>query len=807
MKRHLRKLAPLLALVLLAGCSFSNGDLVDAEQPLWEPGAQLALEPGAPVGQTFVARHAGLEAIELFLAQDPGAAPALTLHLRTEPGAEADLAQATARPEPGQEGAFYRFSFPAQSDSLGRYYYAFLEAVEPGTRLPTSGGASYLDGAAYQNHQALDRQLAFRLVYDPPRVALDLAVAGLGGLGLLVVAGLLFVVPGLALLNGLLPRRSLSWAVKLGLAPGISLALYPLLLLWTDLVGLHLGALYAWLPAGLGLLALVWQGRSWRPRQAWERLQQWARSEAAWPDLALLVLVGFVMAVRLVVVRSLDAPLWGDSNQHTLIVKLLTDAGGLFHSWEPYTPLDRFSYHFGFHSAAAAVHWLTGLHVVKATLWTGQLLNGLAVLALYPLALRITGSRWAGVWTVLLAGMLSPLPMAMVNWGRYTQLAGMVILPTAAWLTWEIVDSDERHWLPPVLLALVVSGLALTHYRVLLFYIPFVLALVLVYRDRARQTSLLPLVISAMAATVLFLPWLVNAYGSEVLRMFGLQLTTLPTQAAPFLLEYNAIGPLDSYLSPVWWLTMVLGVGVGLWQRRKPVLVAAVWWFLLLVMTNPGWLGLPGTGAITNFALFISAYLPASLFTGVLAASLGSGLDGRKWRPVLAALAILGLGMWGIADRMANLDVQQHALVTRPDIRAAAWIRENTAANSRFLINSFFAFGGGAVVGSDGGWWLPVLAERQVSVPPLNYASELSPESDLRQRVQDLGNLVQRDLDDPEVVDLLRREGITHIYVGQRQGRVNYGGEFVLSPAELAQSEHYTTVYHQDRVWILALKP
>jgi hypothetical protein len=163
--------------------------------------------------------------------------------------------------------------------------------------------------------------------------------------------------------------------------------------------------------------------------------------------------------------------------------------------------------------------------------------------------------------------------------------------------------------------------------------------------------------------------------------------------------------------------------------------------------------------------------------------------------------------MWGIADRMANLDVQQHALVTRPDIRAAAWIRENTAANSRFLINSFFAFGGGAVVGSDGGWWLPVLAERQVSVPPLNYASELSPESDLRQRVQDLGNLVQRDLDDPEVVDLLRREGITHIYVGQRQGRVNYGGEFVLSPAELAQSEHYTTVYHQDRVWILALKP
>jgi len=31
------------------------------------------------------------------------------------------------------------------------------------------------------------------------------------------------------------------WGVKLGLSIGLSLALYPLLLLWTDLVGLHLG--------------------------------------------------------------------------------------------------------------------------------------------------------------------------------------------------------------------------------------------------------------------------------------------------------------------------------------------------------------------------------------------------------------------------------------------------------------------------------------------------------------------------------------------------------------------------------------
>ena len=111
----------------------------------------------------------------------------------------------------------------------------------------------------------------------------------------------------------------------------------------------------------------------------------------------------------------------------------------------PYVDLDQFTYHFGFHSTAAALHWITGLPAPTATLWTGQLLNGLACLVLYPLVFRMTGSRWASVWAVLLTGLLSPLPMKMVNWGRYTQLAGMVILPSAGWLTWELYESEDRH--------------------------------------------------------------------------------------------------------------------------------------------------------------------------------------------------------------------------------------------------------------------------------------------------------------------------------------------------------------------------
>jgi len=811
MRRPLTRLAGLLLVLALSGCSFSGGRLLDADQPSWEQGSEISLEPGLPLGQTFVAQHGGLAGVELVLMADPGTAPTLTLHLRTDPQAGSDLATASLQLAGGQAPRLTRFSFPAQADSHGRYYYAFVEAAEPGAHVATGGAETYLNGAAYASHEPLDRQSAFGLVYDPGQTLLDLLGAGVAGLGLLLATGLLFVVPGWALLNWLLRGQALIWPAKLGLAVGISLALYPVLLLWTDLVGLHLGALYAWLPAGLGLTALAWHyGRTWRPRQAWAAFRQWLGSEAVWPDLALLLVLGLVVAVRLLTVRSLDMPLWGDSYQHTMIVQLLMDNGGLFDSWAPYVTLDQFTYHFGFHSTAAALHWLTGLPAWAATLWTGQLLNVLAVVALYPLAHRMaaglndTSRRWAGVGAVLFAGLLCQMPMAYTNWGRYTQLAGQAILPAAAWLTWEALDEPGPAGRRAALIALVVGGLALTHYRILLFYGCFVFALLLVaLRERSGQRLVRHLAAAGAGTLVLFLPWFWATYGTVVQQMFVIEITTPADQVNVFLQDYNQIGDLRTYMAPLAWLILVVGLGLGLWERRRGMLLLGVWWLLLLIITNPDWLSLPGTGIISNFALFIAAYLPAAVAAGYLAARLLDGAGRRRWLPALAVLLAVGLGLWGAGQRLADVDPKPHALVTRPDVRAAAWIRDNTPPDSRFLINSFFAYGGTSAVGADGGWWLPLLAGRQVTVPPLTYGGEVPLEAEARIRIQELNRLVHESSpDDPDLLALLQAEGVTHVYVGQRQGRVNYSGENAIDPQLLAESPNYRLVYHQDRVWI-----
>jgi hypothetical protein len=809
----------ILALLALAGGLFlvgrwgGQGRYVDADQPITGAAASAPVSPASPVGQTFVARHGGLAGIEFYLQPSVDAPQTLTLHLRTGPASPDDLVTTALQLTPDAAPGFYRFAFPPLPDSHGQYYYAFLSAssstesvssAQPIASVPLATGSAYLDGAAYQAHEPLDAQTGFRLVHSPPYMAQDLLKASLTWVGLLALTMLLFVVPGWAILALLGPQRRLAWTARLGLAVGASLAIYPVLILWTSLLGLRLGALYAILPVVVGLVVLVWCYRDWRPRWGWRALHAWARSDSLWPDLALLAVLALVFGVRLLVIRSLDAPLWGDGYQHTMITQLLVDNGGLFHSWAPYAELERFSYHFGFHSAAALLQWLTRSMAAEATLWAGQLLNGLAVLAVYPLGLRVSGSRWGGVWAVLLAGLLSPMPMYHLNWGRYTQLAGLVILPAAAWLTWEVVQAPERLRRLVALVALVVGGLALTHYRVLIFYAVFSVALLLIYLNRTSwRETLLRLAAAGAGAVLVFLPWLISTAGADFARVFGLQLTTTAANTHPVAQAANAIGSLDTFLAPVLWLASILGLGVGLWRRQRGALLIGLWWLLLLIATNPEWLSLPGTGAISNFAVFISSYLPAGLLSAVLAVHLTRPVVSKRWSSALLALLFVVLGLWGTRLRMGDLNTAKHALLTRPDVQAGAWIADNTAEESRFLVNSFFAYGGYAVVGSDGGWWLPLSSARLNTVPPLNYGGELVPGSSDRQAIEDLARQAQaKSPDDPQLLDLLRQRGITHVYVGQRQGRVNYAGDQVLDPEQLRDSPNYRLVYHQDRVWV-----
>ncbi|MHB0857731.1 MAG: hypothetical protein ACYC5M_09190 [Anaerolineae bacterium] len=802
----MRRTWHLILLVLLgltlAGCT----PFVSQDQPHIDAAQRINLTSHSTVGQTFTAHHAGLNGLEVYVEVDGGVQGELRLSLRENTDREVEVAGASWRAPTGGHVGYCRFAFPPVADSHQADYFAELSWQGNGqVVLPAADVSAYMDGAAYEDGEPQAKQLAFRTLFDTRSLLVGALLSTLAQWALVIGAGLLlFVLPGLALLRLFWPRDvSLDpWEV-LGMAGGLGIVVYPLLVVWSGVFGLHLGRWNAWLPVLVSMAVLVWRdGRrvlAWRPR--W---RAWRRSEAFVPDLAFVALAGLVFATRFAPISSIDLPMWGDSVHHTLITRLLVDHGGLFDSWQPYAALQSFTYHLGFHTAAAAFQWLTGVDTAQAVLLMGQLLNVMAVLALYPLTLRLGGSRWAGVVAVLVGGLLAQMPMSYVNWGRYTQLAGQVALPALVCLLWTAFRSPRPRRGLTALICLVFAGLALIHYRVLAIGIILfgVLVMIRLFSGGLKRTLRLfaPMV---AGATILALPWYYRVAGGSLYRILGEEFVPA-VQAEAGRSVAMSFGNLADFLPPLLWILVVPAAAYGLWRRERGAATLGLWWFFVLLAAYPNWLSLPGAGALSDFAVFIAAYIPVAVLLGLAAGwVLGRVAVGR--RAVLALLLVGVLGLWGARQRLGDFSVGNHALVTRADLRAAEWIKTYTPEDALLLVNSTFAYEGTMVVGIDAGWWLPYLTGRRTTLPPMPYASERGPVPDYAEEVNGLRMLLDaQPLSAPDVVNELRRRGVTHVFIGQRPMA---DATLPLDPSDLLNSPAFQVEYHEDATWVFSLLP
>ncbi len=286
----------------LTGCS----PYIHVEQQI--ASHSIEIKSGTTLGQTFVSQFTGLQGIQVKLEPVKPGTGVIVLHLLEGPTASTDIATARLPVEQVTSSGYYEFTFQPIFSSENHYYYTYLDVQGTGVvKVADAPGSLYLNGALYQDGASQDSQMAFNLTYDRKLLVSGLANLALDWVGLLLAGFFLFIVPGLALLSGLWPNSaSLSWPEKIGIAAGLSLALYPILLLLTNLVGLHLGAGYAWLPPLAGLVILVW--RAWRGRSK-SALRE--RFHLHWdnylPDIAFILVGGLVILTRFWAVRNLVA--------------------------------------------------------------------------------------------------------------------------------------------------------------------------------------------------------------------------------------------------------------------------------------------------------------------------------------------------------------------------------------------------------------------------------------------------------------------------------------------------------------------
>jgi hypothetical protein len=127
------------------------------------------------------------------------------------------------------------------------------------------------------------------------------------------------------------------------------------------------------------------------------------------------------------------------------------------------------------------------------------------------------------------------------------------------------------------------------------------------------------------------------------------------------------------------------------------------------------------------------------------------------------------------------------------------WIENHTPETAKFLANSFFAYDDNVIVGSDAGWWLPLLAHRENTVPPITYGHEAANKPRYIAQVNELGRFIEHNaLDAPQTIEMLKQKGVSHVYIGSRGGN--------LSLEALKASDAFSLVYHKDRVWIFAIQ-
>jgi hypothetical protein len=609
----------------------------------------------------------------------------------------------------------------------------------------------------------------------------------------LLAALILFMGPGFALLSFYPVKQPHGITFTVSLSFGLSVALWAILLAWFKLAGIKLQSFTCALIMALGWLVGLWRSRA--------RLNLGSLRQMLKPDLNRL-------AIWLVAAASLLTGLWGmrhqvaglgsDSYHHTLIAQLILQNGGLPSNYLPYAPLATFSYHYGFHALVAALDWLTrGIAVRLLVPVTFEFLMSAAVLSMAYLAESVTRSRAAALVSAVITGLLCVFPAFMANWGRFTQLTGSILMILFLGLFWRWMEAGFTRK-PLTLLAVMAAGIALAHYRITFMAMFAVLVLLGVYLATKHPTRavlfqhLVAWLSAAGLALGLGAPWLWLVVSN---RGQGYPVTIAQFAESSFSL--SRLGTTVVQYPTNVLLLAAAGAAIiwGCLKADRLVIWLAVWEAVMLVFSGPKLLG----DNMDTVSVVISSFIPLSLLVGWLAARL---YDRRPtssaWLQRLVTIALLVVSLWGVVTIRQNI-YPEAAMVRPNDLNALEWIRTNTPQDALFMVNTFhWDFNDEYIIGSDAGYWLPLLAGRQTLTLPMIYTVEKTTQAGLAQRLIAVDQL-EGDLASPAGIGLMRQEGISYIFIGERGGKIN------VSP--LLTSPYYELAYQRGNDYVLKFKP
>jgi hypothetical protein len=605
------------------------------------------------------------------------------------------------------------------------------------------------------------------------------------------VAALVVIwVPG-AIAARLLRASERDVIARIAVEIALGLSFWPILFLLTNTIGLAWNAIGARVFfASIVICVIPSAARNLRRRKI-----GWDSSPYSLLGMALILIVA---VTRVTQVAGVAFPLWVDSVHHTMIVRLLVDHGRLPSSYAPYISDSTFYYHWGYHAVMAFIAWISGMTSADALprllLVAGQVINVLTFFAVYLGAKVLLRSRRAALIAATLATLVSLFPAYYVSWGRYTQLCGLLLLTPLASAAWQLARHPS--WRRAVIVAMLSGGVLLIHVRIAVVFVTLFAILAGVLLMQRRLRGLAWCAAAGAAGLVIAAPWLIHlATTPQVQTILSPtaaeqsrwessnaapdDLLWAPHNLALFTLASGGLlglTPLARYttaarvIAVAWWLSLVF-----LLQTRKRresrfdgwrIGIVVAWIALTATAINLDRLGLPRLRVVTNSAAIILLFLPLSIIGAHLIRFAIDAIVPPRRRRIVTMVIILTIALGG-ASTMIHIINPQTILVTEADRTALAWIRTHTPANARFAVG-VQPWIGGSLMGIDGGYWIPLVAERASILPPGLYPWVVP-----ARRVEDITTLLEHWYDasqngDLAFLDTLRANGVTHIYFGPR---------------------------------------
>lgn len=608
----------------------------------------------------------------------------------------------------------------------------------------------------------------------------------------------LFTVPGTALLAGTSYVKTLPALQRWILVIMLSVAFYPIFFYGMRTLAPDMGIFAPQLMACLGV-SILWIGWRWRTGE-W---RNWVQLEPL--EWLALCVFGATLFTRFWIIREQPYPAWSDSLHHVLLTQLTATRGALPTTLEPYAPIPLDQYHLGLYALSGSLQLLAQVPAHTALLWTAQALNGLCGIGLYFVLDQKVGRVGALVGAVVV-GLLSHQPAWYVNWGRFTQMAGQVLLLVAWWILWETWKAWQKWpqqrgtvlWLT-FASAVLVSGLALIHFRVAAFLAPLMLMSALIEGCLALRNQQWRRWLAGMCITGLSILALISPALWDALRVYtALSAGPMNPASKTIYFDWNP-GDFPLLMAHPWlmWLA-VASACIGLVRRHSLTWLTLGWLLGLITLGNAYLLGNRFLN-LTNFSgVLILFYLPFGLLIGIAAESLLVWCGKYRAQVTVVVLSITLLAGFA-ASHVRMLDIEpMRYFVTPADLPAMDWINHNTSLDAKFAINVVFWFPT-APHGTDSGYWIPYFTGRSTNA--VSMLLSFAP-ADYRTHIKEASDAVVRLETDISAVAKLKALGYDYVFIGARGNFARPG----LRPEKLRQVPGLEQVYAENNVYIFAIR-